>query len=68
VGTRAAFSACTITGTAINNGESSMGNAELKLGIAERMNKQENEAKFVKSLFQREVTKQNEKVHYGKQR
>jgi|ETN01SMinimDraft_4_1059930.scaffolds.fasta_scaffold272928_1 hypothetical protein len=25
-----------------------MGNADLKLGIAERMNKQENEAKFVK--------------------
>ena len=45
-----------------------MGNAELKLGIAERMKKQENEAKFVKSLFQTEVTKQNEKVHHGKQR
>ena len=45
-----------------------MGNAELKLGIAERMKKQENEAKFVKSLFQREVTKQNEEVHHGKQR
>ena len=45
-----------------------MGNAELKLGIAERMNKQENEAKFVKSLFQREVTKQKEELHHGKQR
>ena len=28
-----------------------MGNAELKLGMAERKKKQENEAKFVKSLF-----------------
>ena len=48
-----------------------MGNAELKSGMAERMKKQENEAKFVTSLFskfQREVTKQNEEIHHGKQR